>query len=298
MILTLRATSTRRAACLAGLMLILSACGGERGPLADGEYTVAFDAADALRWRPFLQVRVRRGRMVSACFDAVGPDGGLRSVDEQSIERMRAATGTEPLVVAQALERALLESVPAEGPVPVAAVLAAVSRSFDASDSVNGAALTRGRFLQLAHAFLDTATAGAAPPDALIVVALNERYVVEDQPDERGWTARLALEYRDGDVAGAELGEYRHGPNGVTWKRDDTAYAAAYAGVHTGLTPAEVYDRLIQQLRGWSRRASSPPVIDAVSGATGTSERAAALLERIAEIRTPAPVPDRACRAR
>lgn len=275
----------RRCAGYAALIVLvavsLAAC-GDRGPLTDGAYTVAYDAADADGRRPFLQVHVRRGFIRSVCYDSIDAGGVLGSADERYRHRVVQQGGADPADVVQELEEALLAERLESGDSHVE-IPAAIERLSPRRVA---------RFRQLVDAFFARAQSQseAVEPDEAILIPLDEVYQVEDAPDEMGWIARLQIEFRDGEVVLAEVAEYRHGPHGVEWKRQDEAYAQAFAEA-TSLTPELVYDEIVAMLVG-----ASDLSFDAISGATGTSNRFSALLDRITALRRPPPIPPRACR--
>lgn len=256
---------------------VLFACRGERGPLTDGIYTAVFDAADASGWLPFLQIRVRGGNVIDACFDAVNADLVLQSQEEQYVHQIEIAGGAPPLERFEELEESIIEAS-AEGQISEWRPVAGDESSI--------------RFYQLSAAALASAESGATERAE---VPLTEQYEVEDEPDERGWIARLTLRFEGGSVSAAELREYRHGVAGIEWKHQDEQYRDAYLSAHQ-LSPSAVYEQIEGLLTGSaSLAASGASLVDGISGATGTVRRATALVLRVRQQRRAVALPDRPC---
>lgn len=63
----------------------------------DGTYKAAFDKADSHGWKPFLEVTIKGGKIISANYDYVNAkDGTLKTKDKNYNAAMKKAKGTSP----------------------------------------------------------------------------------------------------------------------------------------------------------------------------------------------------------
>ena len=85
-----------------------------------------------------------------------------------------------------------------------------------------------------------------------------------EQFDENGWKARIAVSVQGEDIVDVEYEEVN--AQGAL-KRNDEEYTRRMQEA-SGITPVEAVTRLSEQLE----QVDDPEEVDAVSGATGTSE--------------------------
>lgn len=90
-------------------------------------------------------------------------------------------------------------------------------------------------------------------------------YTAESEPDDHGYKGAISISVKGGKIETVDYDEYN--AEGAR-KSEDTEYAETMKGV-SGVTPAEAYEQLEQSLI----TKQNPDSVDAVSGATGTSEQ-------------------------
>lgn len=89
-------------------------------------------------------------------------------------------------------------------------------------------------------------------------------FTAETQPDERGWKSVIDITVKDGKITEVDYDEFNE--DGER-KSEDEEYAQSMEGA-SGVAPADAYEQLEDALVN----TQSPDQIDAVSGATGSSE--------------------------
>lgn len=219
------------------------------GSLENGSYVATYSHVDSRGWQPFLMVEVVNGRIQSARFDYVTPQGTLKTRDQGYNERMASVSGIAPSDAFPELSVRLVKSQSA----PV--------------DTVTGATSSTRWFNELADAVIAQAAVGDT---SRIVLPMDQTYTAEDRPDQRGgWIGTMALTFADGRLAAVEYDEVLRVGGQVTDRKSTNAdYAARYAEVN-GITPAEVHEQLEAELMS----AGDPGMVDTVTGATVTSTR-------------------------
>ena len=233
--------------------VVVSACakgGGAAGATAykDGAYRGAYSNVDGHGWKPQLEIVVEKGRITRVNYDEVNPSGQLKSADASYEQAMKAASPTYPAKYVKALDAALL----AKQKAPV--------------DAVSGATGSSDSFNALAAALL--AEAGTGDRTA-VVLPMNATYSAEDKPDERGWTGSIGVTYADGRISAVVYDEVKKAAGKVTARKtEDQAYADGWKKA-TGNTPKDVYQKLAAALVA----KQDPAAVDAISGATGTTQR-------------------------
>lgn len=234
----------------------LSARGSQESPqqavgnFQDGNYRATFSHVDSHGWQPFLDIEVRDGSIRAARFDYVNAAGVLKSRDTAYNERMAAQTGGVSIVSAAPEMTVSL-----------------VQRQATPIDAISGATSSVQNFNTLAAALLQRAEAGNTER---VVLPMNATYTAEDEPDQRGgWIAQFSAEYQDGRLVRVRYDEVLKVGGRVTdRKTTNSEYATRYREVN-GITPAEVYQQLEQELLS----AGDPGMVDTVTGATVASTR-------------------------
>lgn len=244
----------------------------------DGRYAAAYSHPDADGWRSFLLVRIRAGLIREICFDAVNADGERMLESEGYLETYRLETSRS---AASVLEELAGETRERQSP-PVSAAPGAVAWST--------------RYLVLLERALEAARVGLTLDAAGIeVVPTPGPYVATDAPDELGWRGELVLIFDGDGPAAGSFREVRTRLDGTTIiKREDADYQERFAAA-SGLVSPEVSRTLLEQVVEPEGGSAEVPQIDAVTGATLSSSRFAALLAHIYEQRTEAPLPNRLC---
>ncbi|MFW5686295.1 MAG: hypothetical protein ACOC0O_06550 [Spirochaetota bacterium] len=315
--LALRGRTALRVLTLAVVVLLGACSAPETDPDAlrapdgtplyrDGRYAASFSHTDPEGWRAFVLVRVRAGLIQEICFDAVDAAGERLLDDERYLESYRLETGVE---LEPTIDRLIATMLDRQQP-PLA--IEPSPQAPMALDWPQG-------FAVLARAALEAARVGLTLDAAGIEqVPTAGPYVATDLPDELGWRGELVLVYDADGVAAASYRELRAQADGSERvKAEDESYQARYLEAHD-LTSSVVSETLIGRLLGGSDEAeppltedggdgvseeagaapstAAPTGTDAVSGATVTSARFAALVARIESRRVEAPLPSRLCR--
>ncbi|TVQ37559.1 MAG: FMN-binding protein [Spirochaetaceae bacterium] len=237
---------------VAAAVLIVS-CARERDEtrlegLQDGIYMGSAEYTDGNGWAPFLQLTVEDGAVSSVVFDYVDAGGGFKSQDGAYNLRMKSAAGTSPeeytLELADRLTSA--QSLPVE--------------------AVSGATSSSNWFNQLADAVVARAMAGDS---RVALLPMSSTYRAEDEPDERGWIATIAIRYERQSIAQIEYDEIRREDGSISARKsEDPAYAERWNAA-TGVDQTTVFPRLAEQLKDEGR----PAGVDIISGATSSSRR-------------------------
>ena len=256
-----------------------------RGPAndalyADGIFVATYDFASQEGWRPFIQIEVKSGIVRRVCFDAVAVDGRRMLDDDYYVESHRLETGSDVRELIETLRDCLIERqlVLLTACAPETEWTAYFAQLAEAAlgaarDSESGRTGSRAVTIQ-------------APPLSMI-----GPYLVTDEPDELGWSAELLVTFADGVVSGADYRETRVDQYGETAiKLEETDYLGHYTDA-TGVDLIEAVQTLLGQLRS----GATPDEIDAVAGATLTSERFIDLARRVFALRTVPALPRRLC---
>ncbi len=218
----------------------------------DGTYRGAYSNVDGQGWKPQLEIVVEKGRIARVTYDEVSSSGRLKSTDASYEQTMKAARPTYPAKYVKELDAAL------------------VAKQKAGVDAVSGATGSSQYFNALAGALLAKAETGDT---AAAVLPMNATYSAEDKPDERGWTGAIAVTYADGRISDVVYDEVKKAAGKVTARKtEDQAYADGWKKA-TGNTPKDVYQKLAAAFVA----KQDPAAVDAISGATGTTQRFRAL---------------------
>lgn len=227
-----------------------------QGTLVDGQYQAQFSAFDARGWRPFLNLTVTGGRVTQVQFDYINAAGNLKSQDAAYNQRMAAASGTDVARFVVAAADALVQSQIA----PI--------------DTITGATTSTVNFNALAGPLMTQAVAGNRTP---VVVPMDGIYAAETQPDQRGWIARLEINFQNDRIVAARYDEIQRDGNTITTRKsEDVAY-----GERWGVNVPELY-------QGWADAlvaSQNPAAVDGVSGATSAHTKFVELAQRIIQNR-------------
>lgn len=273
---------------ICGVVLVLiAACGPpETDPAAvrrddgsalygDGIWAAAFTHTNSHGWRPFVAIRVRAGVIDQVRLDAIDAVGNrLRDV-ESYIEQYRLVSGVHLVDALTGFEQTVLTRQQSGIVVPAGAIDWAVQYDL---------------LLRVATG-LAIANGSGAEPDATAFVPTAGPYLVFDDPDRLGWRAELTVVYDANAVAAVSYIETREQPDGTRIiKRDTQAYQTqfrAFSDTDSAAVAAALTDQVI------GRDVTEAAAIDVVSGATLSSNRFTALIDRVRALRTAAPLPRR-----
>lgn len=240
---------------VAAALLLFVGCGQEEAVTYRAEYS----ALDSHGWKPYVEVAVTEGgKITEVDFDYVNKAGARKSEDDGYNQRMLQITGTtNPEQFTVALEKALVEKQSA----PV--------------DVIAGATHSTENFNALAQAALAKAKAGDT---TTAVLPMNDTYVVETEPDSRGYIAHLEVTYRNDKIAAVAYDEVKKAEDGTInyRKSEDAAYAERW-----GQNPAEVYKAYADALVA----NQSVSEADVITGATGAYNNFAGLVQKVREMR-------------
>ena len=240
-------------AMTAAAVILVAGCAKGGGAAAataykDGTYTGVYGNVDGQGWKPQLEIVVEKGRITRVTYDELNSSGQLKSRDASYEQAMKASRPTYPAKYTKELAAAL------------------VAKQKAGVDTVSGATGSSLYFSALAAALLEKAAAGDT---ARVLLPMNATYAAEDKPDERGWTGAIAVTYADGRIASVVYDEVKKDAGKVTARKtEDQAYADGWKKA-TGNTPKDVYQKLAAALVA----KQDPAAVDAISGATATTQR-------------------------
>lgn len=231
---------------------LLFSCGQESSVVYEnGVYEGIFDHFDSHGWKAALVLTIEDGRLVSAKYDYVDRTGAFKRDNKDYASAMKNHSGTTPTAAAAELEKQLLASQTA------------------LIDGVSGATHSSHTFKDMAEVLLMKAESGDT--DIMIFQAYDDVQQVKDSADERGYTAELFLGYTNGDLVTVYYNEV--GTDGIG-KAGNEEYNSRMAE-KTGIRWDDALKTIISSYK------ESGTAVDAVSGATGLSNRFNSLLERL-----------------
>ncbi len=242
---------------------------------ADGTWAAAFSRTNSHGWRPFAVIRVRAGVIDQVRLDAVDAAGNhLRDV-ESYLEQYRLVSGVRLVDALSGFEQTVLTRQRPGMIVPLGAVDWAVQYDLLLREVVGLAA---------------SAGAGAGSATAVSLPTAGP-YVAYDDPDRLGWRAELTVAFTDDAVAAVSFIETREQLDGNRIiKRDTPEYQTRFGGF-AGTDSATVSAGLADQVVGAD--LVGPAEIEAVTGATLSSNRFVALMDQVGALRSIATLPRR-----
>jgi len=223
--------------------LLIPSC-AQKGPYKDGTYHGEFDVIDGHGWKPVLDITIEKGNIASAKFDYTNPSGASKNADTNYATAMKGVTGVSPAEAAVEMEKRL------------------IAKQAAGIDAVTGATHSTDNFNALATAILEKAKMGDTSPT---VLTMNDTYSAQDTADERGYTGKIGVTFENGKITKVVFDEVDKDNKS---KRDDTAYNTNMAA-KTSVSWVDAVTKLEQALV----EKQDPNAVDAVTGATGTSER-------------------------
>lgn len=154
---------------------------------ADGIYRGEYDAFDNYSWKPFIEIQIRGGKIVSASWDETNQAGEFKSQNQWYSETMKKQSGVTPVEASNVLIDRL------------------VARNGADIDTVTGATHTSQRFRVLADAVLKNILAGKKDKT---VLPLDEVYTVESERDAENFVTKLQLSFKGGKIVEVRLDKY------------------------------------------------------------------------------------------
>lgn len=225
------------------MVLTLVSCGGSQ--LQNGTYNALYKNYDSHGWKPQLKITIQDGKITEAIFDYVNKSGQKKTEDQAYADRMASITKRDisPKMASEGMEKQLIESQA----LPI--------------DGVTGATSSKKWFNELGAVVLENAKNGDATPT---LIDLDDTYEAEDDADDRGYTAEIAITFKDGKITEVVYNEMKDDVK----KRDDKEYNDKMKGV-SGTSWLEGTDQLEKALV----EKQDVTKIDAVTGATKLSAR-------------------------
>lgn len=238
------------------LILVMTGCNDQQ--FKNGNYNTMYKSYDSHGWKPQLSIRVVDGKIAEATFDYVNRAGQKKTEDEAYASRMTSITkrDTTPKMASDGMAKQLVESQK----VPV--------------DGVTGATSSKKWFNELAAVTLDKAKNGDS---TVTFIELNDTYEAKDDADDRGYTAEIAITFKDGKITEVVYNET--GSDDVK-KRDNQEYNDKMKGVSgtSWLEGATALEKALVEKQDVAK-------VDAVTGATSLSARFKKLAEEALSIR-------------
>ncbi len=150
----------------------------------DGIFRGEYDTFDNYAWKPFIEIQIRGGKIVSATWDEINQSGEYKSQNQWYSETMKKQSGVTPVEASNELIDRL------------------VARNAADIDTVTGATHTSERFRVLADAVLKSVLAGRTEKT---VLPLDEVYTVETDRDGENYVTKLQLTFKGGKIVEARL---------------------------------------------------------------------------------------------
>ena len=145
----------------------------------DGIFRGEYDVYDNFGWKPFIEIQIRGGVIVSATWDEVNAAGEFKSQNQWYTDTMKKNVGLSPVEAANELIDRM------------------VARNGADIDAVVGATISSKRFKELAQAVLNNILQGIKQKT---VISMNDTYKVESDVNSRGLYNRLEVTYENGKI--------------------------------------------------------------------------------------------------
>ncbi|MFP4364804.1 MAG: FMN-binding protein [Spirochaetia bacterium] len=240
--------------------VLLFSCGVQEPPsfaYVDGRYFGTYNAFNGLGWKPRMEILIRNNNIAEIHFDYISESGQLLSNNRTYSRAMERNVGLSPQEVYSRLEGFAVEN-----------------QNWHIN-TVSGATRTSSVFQELLQAILKRARIGAV---RRTILQMDSTYSASArEPDPWGWYGRIIIVIQDSIIVSVRYDEVNQEGD---LKRTDKEFSRDMFEA-TGLIPETVCSRLEHELE----RLQTPSTIDAVSGATVTSQRFVQLAEEALSIR-------------
>lgn len=250
------------------VLLLITACNAaepnpsdqsEKGIYVDGEYTIIADHVDSHGWAPMVKVTIADGKITSGKMDYMKPGGDLKSEDESYAISMSEQAGIKPKEAYDELNKRIIEAQQAN------------------VEAVSGATSSSNWFNKLASIALEKAETGEK---GKFYVPLDDSYSASNEGfDEQGRQGEISITYSDNKIASVEYTEVNKQGNK---KEEDESFQTQMKS-ETGVSWNEAVKQLEEQLV----EEQDYGKVDAVTGATHTSENFKTLAQQAIESRVP-----------
>lgn len=223
----------------------------------DGTYKATYDYVDGHGWKPQISLTVKGGKITAVKYDAVNPQGKLKTSDANYREAMKKVKGTYPALYSAKLDTSLVKT-----------------QDISKVDSVSGATTSSTEFKALATA----AMAHAAKGDkTAAVLTMDDTYTyTADKFDSHGWKATASVTYKDGKLVKVDF-DYLDKNNKK--KSQDIAYNTSMKKASkNGMDDTTAIKQLDDQYLSQGK-------VDSVTGATSTSKEFVQAVEEAKELR-------------
>lgn len=228
------------------------------GALVDGTYYATYSHTDMRGWRAFVEMTVEGGKITVAKGDYINAEGKLKTEDTAYGERMSAKTKVTPAQAFEQLQAQVLDKQSA------------------AIDAVAGASSSSESYMHMVEGLIEKAKAGDTSE---LVLEANGDYSAKGEADERGWTPEITLTYEGGKITAVVFDETN--ADGKA-KSTDEEYSKMMSD-KTKVTPKEAYDQLAAALV----EKQDPTAVDAVAGATASSDKFKEMAKKAMDSRVP-----------
>lgn len=228
------------------------------GALVDGSYYATYSHTDTRGWRAFVELTVEGGKITVAKGDYINADGKLKTEDTAYAERMKGVTNVAPAEAFEQLQAQVLEKQSAE------------------IDAVAGATHSSESYIHMVEGLIEKAKAGDTSE---LVLEANGDYTAKGEADERGWTPAITVTFEGGKISAVVFDETNAEDKA---KSTDEDYAKMMSD-KTKVTPKEAYDQLAAALV----EKQDPAAVDAVAGATASSDKFKELAQKAISTRAP-----------
>ncbi len=228
------------------------------GALVDGTYYATYDHSDMRGWRAFVELTVSGGKITAAKGDYINAEGKLKTEDTAYGERMSAKTKVTPAEAFEQLQAQVVEKQSAS------------------IDAVAGATNSSESYIHMVEGLIEKAKSGDTTE---LVLEANGDYSATGETDERGWTPSITLTFEGGKIVAVVFDETN--ADGKA-KSTDEEYSKMMSD-KTKVTPKDAYTQLANALV----EKQDPQAVDAVAGATTSSDNFKALALKAIESRVP-----------
>lgn len=216
----------------------------QQAALKDGNYYAEEKDFDDHGWKAMVTVIVKDGKIANVFYDEINKDGFLKSFDPNYAKNMKAKSNTTPVDAVAALSKSLVEK-----------------QNADSVDKVTGATGTSSKFTTLV-----TEALSSSPVEANGGLKNGVYSAMEPNFDDHGWKAMASIVVKDGKIIAAYYDELNKDDG--HFKSTDQDYAKNMEA-KSKVTPTKTVEALVKSLL----EKQDASQVDAVTGATGTTEK-------------------------
>lgn len=178
----------------------------------DGTYKATYDFTDGHGWKPFLEIKIKKGKIKNAKYDFINAEGMLKSKNKEYEKLMKKITnGMYPKKYMKKLKSSLLDKQNSD------------------VDIIAGATHSSKTFKILSKTILNKAEKGDL---SVSVLAMNTTYsATEKEPDKAGYKAKVSIAIEDNKIIKVEYTETNEETKKVITSKDIKAIAQLEAAL-------------------------------------------------------------------